>query len=168
MAPATATASPTSAHDSALASTRPPGVVSELAGSVDAVVRLRESRARALEARAASEHLCARAGAGIALARELRVLGVEQAYRWRGWHRLWRRVVRGTPGREHGRRAIVRTCMYCRRIYLALPLARGIDEHERGWHTAPTWVQERLLHPTIGIVVSHGMCAGCAPQHDAD
>ncbi len=135
--------------------------------------RLRESRARATLACQASERLCARATTEATRSRELQSLLSAQARSWRGWHRLWRRVVLHPSraavcdaGAARPRLpAVLRVCMFCERVYVALPLARGLAEADEAWRAVPPWVRGRIADPKFRVVFSHGACPACARRH---
>ena len=100
-------------------------------------------------------------------ARELRTLLADDARSWRAWRRLWRRLMYYARPLEPQppARPLVRVCMYCARVYVALPLARGIDEDDRAWDTVPRWVREQFGTPALRVIPSHGMCPTCGRQY---
>ena len=129
-----------------------------------------ESRARADRACETSRHLCARATREVHRSRELRAQLADGVRSWRAWRRLWRRLMRhARPLAERpGTRPLVRVCMYCARVYVALPLARGTDDVDRSWDLMPPWVREQFGNPALRVILSHGMCPPCARRHLPD
>lgn len=122
--------------------------------------------------RAASRSLCARADAVRLHAAELRRRTDEQRRSWKRWHRVWGRIagVRTSwlPQEPRPGRPLVRVCMYCARVYVALPLAHGEAEADSTWHHVPAWVRAQIRVGALRVVPSHGVCPPCARQHGMD